>query len=270
MNTFNQWFTALTTKNTYAVETDVLALLQWLWRDYCDATFQKAAPSLTLPDDYLDAKVTSLWNAQPDAGLAKKKRTAGELDAFSIILIEKYKKAKIPDKDDDTLCIYHAFSNVSGVPDQQRSALVLCNLWKNERFVADLAYDDDRCVRLLAVKYGFKKWSPLKGEEILANYKTPGTELIISILQNVSKIPATYWTDGAWHTKLFDIENNKTLESFVSDPGTYGHAVYAMVERNNLIKFYDNKNNNGKATTQIQTNAKPLRCIVYSKPPENG
>ena len=53
----------------------------------------------------------------------------------------------------------------------------------------------------------------------------------------------------------------------VSDPGTYGHAVYATVERNDLIKFYDNKNNNGKATTQIQPTAKSLRCIVYSKPP---
>lgn len=67
---------------------------------------------------------------------------------------------------------------------------------------------------------------------------------------------------------MFDIENNKTLDSMVSDPGTYGHAVYATVERNDLIKFYDNKNNNGKATTQIQPTAKSLRCIVYSKPPD--
>lgn len=246
----------------------MLALLQWLWRDYCEATFHLAVPSVTLPDEYLDAKVESLWNAPPDIGAAKKKRTAGELDAFSQTLIEKYKKVKIPEKDDDTLCIYHAFSKVLAVPEQQRSALVLCTLWKADRFVADLAYDDDRCVKMLAVKYGFKKWSPLKGEEILANYTTPGTELIISVLQNVSKIPATYWTTGDWHKKMFDIENNKTLDSMVSDPGTYGHAVYATVERNDLIKFYDNKNNNGKATTQIQPTAKSLRCIVYSKPPD--
>lgn len=271
MNTFAQWVAALgnLSGSKYAAETDTLARLQWLWRDYCDATFQHAVPSVTLPQSYLDTKVVSLWNAQVGIGNAKAKPTAAQLDLFSQTLITSYRKDNIPTTDNDTLCIYHAFSHVLAVPQEQRSALVICTVWKSDRFVADLSYDDDRCVKMLAMGYGFKKWSPLKGEEILANYKTPGTELIISIFQTTSKIPVKYWSEGAWHKKTFDIANNATLDSMLTDPGTYGHAVYAVVERNDLIKFYDNKNNNGKATTQIQPNAKSLRCIVYSKPPDN-
>lgn len=267
MNPFSQWLTSLGGLRNYAVEKDQLAMLQWLWRDYCDATFHSAIPSVTLPDSYLDAKVKALYDAVAGNPLTKRKLATTQLNTFSQQLINSYRKDNIPTTDNDTLCIYHAFSNVGEVPQQQRSPLVLCTAWKTERFVADLSYDDDRCVRNMAVKYGFKKWSPLKGQEILAHYKTPGTELIISIFQDTNKIPVKYWTDGTWHNKEFDIEGSAVLDTMLTDPGTYGHCVYAKVERDDLVKFYDNKNNQGKATTQIQSTAKTLRCLVYSKPP---
>jgi hypothetical protein len=266
VNTFEEWVRALPRQNDYVHETDVLARLQWMWRDYCHATFETAQPKVALPSSHLDEKVQSIFNAQAGNPTQKGKLTAAQLSAFSQQLIASYRKDNIPDTDNDTLCIYHAFSHASAVPEQQRSALVLCTQWKTERIVADLAYDDDRCVKNMALKYGFTKWSPMKGDEILANYKTPGTELVISVYQATSKIPVKYWTDGTWHNKQFDIEGNTVLDTMLQDPGTYGHAIYARVERADLIKFFDNKNNNSKSTTQIQTNAKPLRCIIYSKP----
>jgi hypothetical protein len=264
---FKTW--AATHQANYKAETDVLAKLQWMWRDYCDETFKRATPSVTLPDSYLDAKVKILWDQQTTNDInAKGKAVVGALHTLSEQLIASYRKDNVPDKDNDTLCIYHSFSHVSAVPEQQRSALVLCTVWKTDRIVADLSYDDDRCIKKMALKYGFTKWSPLKGEEILASYTTPGTELIISVYQSVSRIPATYWSDGTWHKKQFDIEGNAVLDTMLADTGSYGHAIYARVERSDLIRFFDNKNNNGKSTTQIQTTAKPLRCLVYSKPPQ--
>ena len=264
MNSFNEWLAALgpVRRGVYKNESDVLARFQWMWQDYCQETFAAAKPKVNLPESHLEAKVKEIWNKAGANGT----KTAADLDLFSKTLLESYKKDNIPMEDNDTLCIYHSFSNVSAVPQGQRSALVLCTEWKTDRVVADLAYDDDRCVKMMAVKYGFTKWSPMKGTEILGNYKKPGTELIISVYQNSSTIPVKYWTDGTWHNKEFDISNNAVLDEMLKNPGTYGHAIYAKVERNDLIKFYDNKNMNGKSTTQIQEAAKPLRCLIFSKP----
>ena len=116
MNTFAQWVAALgnLSGSKYAAEPDMLARLQWLWRDYCDATFHHAVPSVTLPESYLDTKVESIWNAQVAIGNAKGRPTAAQLDLFSQTLIASYRKDNIPTTDDDTLCIYHAFSHEIG------------------------------------------------------------------------------------------------------------------------------------------------------------
>jgi hypothetical protein len=180
--------------------------------------------------------------------------------------VRTFKTQNEPTTDDGTMCIYHSFSHVQG--SQSDNALVLCQAWKVPRIVANLTYDDDRCVKMMALKFGFDKWCPLKGNEIVHFYTAPRTELIISVYGEVSTLPATYWTDGSWHRKLHDIKGNATLDQIMATVGTSGHAIYGKVAERGSPEFWDNEHNNAKKTTQVSPSAKERRCIVFSRPPQ--
>ena len=179
--------------------------------------------------------------------------------------IKRYKTQNSPTTDNGTLCIYHAFSHVTGAG--STNALALCQSWMARRALSELPYDDSRWLQLIGIRYGFTKWCPLKGSEIPDNYSVVGTELIINVFSSIGGVPVTYWTENRWHAKLHDIQGSMDLENILADVTSTGHAIFGRVTGRNTLEFWDNENNGGRRTTSLADVARPLRCIVLSKAP---
>ena len=264
MKTFKEWISALTTNSKYGSEKDAKKRLEWCWRDYLEETFESAVPPVHLGDDNYESKMKSaVEKAAGDNDKDKVKNAVATLSAFSQTLIEKYRFDNVPTQDDGTLCMYHAFSHLPAVPDEERGALRLCAAWKTKRFVPGFTYDDDLCARMMALEYGLRTWSPVKGRDIKELYTTPGTRLIVTVIRTLHKIPITYWTDRTWYQKTHQIEGNMALQTVLTDEGSAAHCIYAEVDAGGKIQFFDNENEQGRATDQIVVTAigLPLRCL---------
>jgi hypothetical protein len=265
---FDSWLSYMGSRK---VPSDVgVTWLKDLWDSYIENEWRNLQGSVAVKRKDASAAFQKAWDETPGLPNANfdPKRVRSVIVKLRDLTqgwVTQYKTENEPTSDDGTLCIYHSFAHVRDADTD--NALALCQSWKARRVVAGLPYDDDRCVKAMALMYGFDKWCPLKGDEILRQYTTPGTELIISVYGEVSTVPVKYWNTSTWHGKLHDIKGNVDLDGILATAGTSGHAIYGRVAERGEPEFWDNENNGGKKTTQVATAAKPRRCLVFSRPP---
>lgn len=69
--------------------------------------------------------------------------------------------------------------------------------------------------------------------------------------------------DRAWYKKVHQVAGSRNLEIISTDPESASHCIYAEVNPAGNIQFFDNGNQQGRATDQLIDLALSYRCVVY-------